>query len=106
MRKGAGGDQGGEGCGVEDTLKPAMQCAAAAAAKANRILGQLARAVRWRDRITFPKLYMTHVRPVLEYAGTAWSPYLAQDRDILEKVQKRMINMIPGLRGRYEDKLR
>ena len=40
---------------VEDTLKPTMQCAAAAA-KANRILGQLARAVRWRDRITFPKL--------------------------------------------------
>ena len=59
-----------------------------------------------RDRITFPKLYMTHVRPVLEYAGTAWSPYLAQDREVLEKVQKRMINMIPGLRGRYEDKLR
>ena len=70
---------------VEDTLKPTMQCAAAAA-KANRILGQLARAVRWRDRITFPKLYMTHVRPVLEYAGTAWSPYLAQDREVLEKV--------------------
>ena len=90
---------------VEDTLKPTMQCAAAAA-KANRILGQLARAVRWRDRITFPRLYMTHVRPVLEYAGTAWSPYLAQDREVLEKVQKRMINMIPGLRGRYEDKLR
>ena len=47
---------------VEDTLKPAMQCAAAASAvKANRILGQLSRAVKWRDRITFPKLYMYHL---------------------------------------------
>ena len=38
---------------VEDTLKPSMQCAAAAA-KANRILGQLSRAVQWRDKITSP----------------------------------------------------
>ena len=41
-------------------VKPAMQCAAAAA-KANRILGQLCRAVQWRDKITFPKLYMSIV---------------------------------------------
>ena len=90
---------------VEDTLKPSMQCAAAAA-KANRILGQLSRAVQWRDKITFPKLYMSHVRPVLEYAGTVWCPYLVGDRETLEKVQKRMVNMIPGMRGSYEDKLR
>jgi hypothetical protein len=82
-----------------------MQCAAAAA-KANRILGQLSRAVQWRDKITFPKLFMTHVRPVLEYAGTVWCPYLVGDREVLEKVQKRMVSMIPGMRGSYEDKLR
>ena len=28
------------------------------------------------------------------------------DRETLEKVQKRMVSMIPGLRGSYEDKLR
>ena len=55
---------------------------------------------------TFPKLYMSHVRPVLEYAGTVWCPYLVGDRETLEKVQKRMVRMIPGLRGSYEDKLR
>ena len=27
------------------------------------------------------------------------------DRETLEKVQKRMVSMIPGLRGSYEDKL-
>ena len=42
---------------VEDTLKLSIQCAAAAT-KANRILGQLSRAVQWRDKITFPKLFM------------------------------------------------
>lgn len=90
---------------VEDTLKPSLQCAAAAA-KANRILGQMSRAVQWRDKITFPKLFMSHVRPVLEYAGTVWCPYLVGDKETLEKVQKRMVSMIPGLRGSYEDKLR
>ena len=86
-------------------MKPSMQCAAAAT-KANRILGQLSRAVQWRDKITFPKLFMSHVRPVLEYAGTVWCPYLVGDRETLEKVQKRMVSMIPGMRGSYEDKLR
>ena len=32
--------------------------------------------------------------------------WTAQDREMLEKVQRRMVNMIPGLRGSYEDKLR
>ena len=39
---------------------------------------------------------MSHVRPVLEYAGTVWCPYLVGDRETLEKVQKRS----------YKDKLR
>ena len=90
---------------VADTLKPSLQCAAAAA-KANMIMGQLSRAVQWRDKITFPKLFMSHVRPVLEYAGTVWCPYFVGDREILEKVQRRMVSMIPGMRGSYEDKLR
>ena len=89
---------------VADTLKPSLQCAAAAA-KANRVLGQLSRAVSWRDRVTFPKLFMSHVRPVLEYAGPAWCPYAVGDRETLEKVQRRMVGMIPGMRGNYEDKL-
>ena len=89
---------------VADTLKPSLQCAAAAA-KANRVLGQLSRAVSWRDRVTFPKLFMSHVRPVLEYAGPAWCPYAVGDRETLEKVQRRMVGMIPGMRGNYEEKL-
>ena len=57
---------------VEDTLKPSMQYAAAAA-KANRLQGQ--------------------------------GSYLVGDRETLEKVQKRMVSMILGLRGSYEDKM-
>ena len=37
----------------------------------------------------------------------AWSPWLIQDIEILERVQKRAVNFIVGLSGRtYEDKLR
>ena len=41
----------------EDTLKPSVQCAASAD-NVNRILGQHFRAVQWRDKITFLKLFI------------------------------------------------
>jgi hypothetical protein len=48
-----------------------------------------------------------YVRPHLEYCIQAWSPYTQGDKDKLEQVQKRAVNMVAGLRGRsYEQKLR
>ena len=34
------------------------------------------------------KLYITFIRPHLEYACTVWSPYLQKDIQALENVQK------------------
>jgi hypothetical protein len=45
---------------VHQSLKPSMQCARAAA-RANGILGQLSRAVCYRDKDTFLKLYKVYV---------------------------------------------
>lgn len=90
---------------VTTNLKPSQQCSAAAG-KANSVLGQLSRAVRYRDRRTFIQLYKVYVRPHLEYCIQAWSPYYQADKDKLEKVQRRAVNMVAGLRGRtYEQKL-
>ena len=51
-------------------------------------------------------LYKTYVRPHLEYAVTAWSPWQIGDIDKLERVQKRMVAAVSGLKGNtYEEKL-
>ena len=47
------------------------------------------------------------MRPHLEFAVQAWSPWFIKDIDLLEKVQHRAVNMVTGLASTsYEDKLR
>ena len=66
----------------------------------------LSRAVLYRDKSTYLKLYKVYVRPHLEYAVVSWSPWLVGDREKLEKVQRRAVGMVSNLRGRsYEDRM-
>ena len=83
---------------VSNSLKPSDQCAKAAMT-ANAVLGQIGRAFHYRDRWTFVKLYKLYVRPHLEFAVAAWSPWTVADIESLEKVQKRAVNMVSGLKG-------
>ena len=90
---------------IHKSLKPSLQCAKAAA-KANQVLGQLARAVTYRDKETFLKLYTVYVRPHLEYAVASWSPWTKGDKEILEKVQRRAVAMVSNFKAKdYETKL-
>ena len=90
---------------VSTNLKPSHHCAEVAR-KAQAILYQISRSFHFRDRNVFVKLYKQYVRCILEYAAPAWSPWLTGDIETLEKVQKKMVNMIPGLGGNsYEQKL-
>ena len=43
------------------------------------------------------KAFLTHVRPVLEYASNVWSLYLIKHISALEKVQKHFTKRIPSL---------
>ena len=89
---------------VTYNLKPSVQCARAAK-KANLVLGQLARGVTYRDRVTFIRLYQVFVLPHLSYAVSAWAPYSKADMEILDKVQQRAVMMVTNLRGDYEERL-
>ena len=90
---------------IQRNLKPSMQCAKAAKT-AHMVLGQISRAVSYRDKVTFLKLYCTYARPHLDYCSAAWSPWTQADKDILENVQRRAIGMVTNFKGRtYEEKL-
>ena len=90
---------------MADNLKPSSQCAKAART-ATVVLNQLTRAFHFRDRHVYVQLYKQYVRPHLEFAGPAWAPWTAADKDLLEKVQMRAIRMVSGLTGReYADRL-
>ena len=90
---------------VEDTLKPTKQCLMAANS-ANWALGQLSRSFHYRKAESLVPLYKTFVRPKLEHAVAAWSPWAAGDREVIENVQKRMVRIISNKRGKtYEERL-
>ena len=90
---------------VHSSMKPSKQCSEAAR-RANGVLGQISRSFHFRDRHVFLNLYKQFVRVHLEFAAPCWSPWETSDREVLEKVQRRAINMISGLSGRtYEEKI-
>ena len=90
---------------IHQSLTPRVQVAEAAK-KANQVLGQLLRTITFRDKVHFVRLYKQRVRCHLEISVQAWSPWLQQDIDILENVQKRAIRNIHGLHGTYAEKLK
>ena len=87
-------------------LKPGQQCAKAART-AQMVLGQKMEGPDFCDKHVFVTLYKTYVRPHLEFAGQAWAPWTAADKDLLENVQRRAVRMVSGLKSaNYEDRLR
>ena len=89
---------------INESCTPSKQVNAAAL-KGNQVLGQLLRTFTYRDCKTFMKLFIQRVRPILEYCGQAWCPWLRQDIDLLENVQRRAVRAVSGLNGTYEEKL-
>ena len=67
------------------------------ASNANQVLGRLKRNFKNRSPSTFTTLYKTLVRPHLEYCAPIWSPHLAKDIDVLEKVQRRATKLITSI---------
>ena len=91
---------------ISNDMKPRQHCAKAAKS-ANGTLGQIARAFQYRNKQMLAKLFKVFVRPKLEYAAQAWSPWLEKDCVMLEQVQKRCVKMMSDVQGEtYEEKLK
>ncbi len=75
------------GVSVAQNLKQADQCKKAART-AQTVLSQLTRAFHFRDRHVFVRLYAQYVRPHLEFAVPAWSPWQEGDKEVLKKGRK------------------
>ena len=74
--------------------------------KTSKMLG-LFRATFTCIGITVTKIFMTMLRPYLEYGNVIWHPSLKVDKPEIEKVQRRATKLIPTLRHKpYEARLR
>ena len=91
---------------ITSDLKPSAQVAKAAAA-ANSMLGRIRKTFTCLNAETLPLLYKALVRPRLEYAIQARSPYLKKDILMLEKIQRRATKLIPSLSHMpYEERIK
>jgi len=55
----------------------------------------------------FRILYKTYIRPHMEYAVQAWSPYMVKDIQVLEKVKQRATKCVTGLKNKtYQQRLK
>ena len=57
--------------------------------KPNNLLGLIKRSVGTTNVNVFSTLYLSLVRPILEYAVPVWCPYLVKDIRALESIQRR-----------------
>ena len=70
------------------------------------MVGLIRRSFNCLDQHLFRKLYVTFVRPHLEYAQAVWAPYLAKHINMIENVQKRATKLVNGLHDvDYPDRL-
>ena len=66
---------------------------------ANAIMGLIRRGFAFLDEKMFRKLYVTFVRPHLEYGQVIWSPHYMRQINMIENVQKRATRLVDGFQN-------
>ncbi len=88
------------GVTVASNLKLFLHCKDDAC-KATRMLDPINRNYSFKNENIILPMYISLVRPHLEYAVKFWLSQLAKDIAKLEAVQRRATKMIPSLRNKY-----
>jgi hypothetical protein len=83
---------------IQKDLKTVKQ-SQKAANTATGVLKTIQRNFHFRDKKVYVQLYKQYVRPHLEFACTAWSPWLENEKKQIESVQVKAVNWITGLQG-------
>ena len=74
--------------------------------KANSLAGILRRSFVHLDKTTFKQLFVSIVRPHLEYGAPIWNPHQKNLITVIENVQRRATRAIPGMEGKsYKERL-
>ena len=90
---------------VSSDMKVSEQCGITAR-KGNQILDLIRRNIAYRDKRLIIPLYISLVRPHLEYCIQAWRPHMRKYIDKLERVQRRATRLISEISQlSYEERL-
>ncbi len=90
---------------ITSNLKFSQHCKKEAC-KANKMLGFINRIFSFKNKDIILLMYISLLRPHMEYAGQFWPPHHAKDIAKLEAVQRRATKMIPSLGNKsYEERL-
>jgi len=91
------GNIGGTAGGISRSVMATTQAAFKAEVDYSRMLGYINRNFSFKNKDIILPLYISLVRPHLEYAMQFWSPHHAKDIAKLEAVQRRATKMNPSL---------
>ena len=90
------------GVWISSALKPSLQ-AQTIYRKTSRILALLKRIFRRFSVTTFQSILNAYLRPRMEYAVQAWSPWLCKDIELLQRIYHRATKLVTGLQNRPYD---
>jgi len=76
------------------------------ACKVNSVIGIIKQSFSCLDKAMFRTLYISLIRPHLEYSSEIWNPHLIGDKQTLQRVQRHATKLVPELRQlSYADRL-
>ena len=81
---------------ITSDLKPSSQCTDVVTA-ANKVVGFIGRTLDFKSEKVILMLYNSLMGLHLEYCVQFWSPYFRKNLGKLERIQRRVIKMIPRL---------